>query len=108
MADRQIEQLVMQVVSTLAVLVERNVAERLREVVGGMGSRRGSPRRRVPRARRLQGQYIGLLRRLSGPTRARVQKSARESGVVAALDLAAKLGVSRRVATIRVETRRSP
>jgi hypothetical protein len=95
MADRQIEQLVMQFVSTLAVLVERNVAERLREVVGGMGSRRGSARRRVPRARRLQGQYIGLLRRLSGMTRARVQKAARESGAVAALDLAAKLGVSR-------------
>jgi len=37
------------------------------------------------------GQYIGLLRRLSGATRQRVQATARKEGVPAALALAGQL-----------------
>jgi hypothetical protein len=82
-------------VSKLVVLVERQVATRLQEAVAGMKKGRRAVRRPVPRGRRLQGRYIGLLRKLSGRTRARVQKVARESGVAAALELAAKLDLRR-------------
>ncbi len=42
-------------------------------------------------ARKLQGQYLGLLRGLSAGPRARVKKVAREKGVAEALKFAASL-----------------
>ena len=42
-------------------------------------------------ARKLQGQYLGLLRGLSAGTRLRVKKVAREKGVAEALKFAASL-----------------
>jgi hypothetical protein len=45
----------------------------------------------VAPARRLQGQYIGLLRSLTGRVRQRVQATARKDGVRSALRLARQL-----------------
>jgi hypothetical protein len=46
---------------------------------------------KLSKARQLQGQYLGSLRRLKGADRARVKKVAREKGVADAVKLAAKL-----------------
>ena len=46
---------------------------------------------RISRGRKLQGRYIGLLRRLSGSVRRQVQAAARPDGVEAALALAGSL-----------------
>jgi hypothetical protein len=46
---------------------------------------------KLSKARQLQGQYLGSLRRLRGAERARVKKVAREEGVAEAVKLAAKL-----------------
>jgi hypothetical protein len=46
---------------------------------------------KVVRARKIQGQYLGALRRLKGADRIRVKKVAREKSVAEAVKLAAKL-----------------
>jgi hypothetical protein len=46
---------------------------------------------KLSKARQLQGQYLGSLRRLKGADRARVKKVARDKGVAEAVKLAAKL-----------------
>lgn len=88
----EIEDLIRSFVTKLAAVVEAEVAAQLRSAVEGLEG--GRPHRRYGRpalGRRLQGQYIGLLRRLSGATRRRVQATARNQGVSAALTLAAQL-----------------
>jgi hypothetical protein len=61
----------------------------------GSGAKAGRPPARttakLSKARQLQGQYLGSLRRLKGAERARVKKVAREQGVAEAVKLAAKL-----------------
>ena len=47
---------------------------------------------KVSQARRLQGQYLGSLRRLKGADRAQVKKVAKEKGVAEAVKVARKLG----------------
>lgn len=88
----EIEDLIDSFVTKLAAAIEAKVAAQLRAVVENLDG--GRPLRRYgkpARGRRLQGQYIGLLRRLSGATRQRVQATARKEGVPAALALAARL-----------------
>jgi hypothetical protein len=51
----------------------------------------GRPTRLVAQ-RRLQGQYLGALKRLRGAARARVKTIARTKGVAEAVKLAARLG----------------
>jgi hypothetical protein len=46
---------------------------------------------KVVQARRIQGQYLGALRRLKGADRVRVKKVAKEKSVAEAVKLAAKL-----------------
>ena len=61
----------------------------------GSGRKPGRPPARttakLSKARQLQGQYLGSLRRLRGADRARVKKVARDQGVAEAVKLAAKL-----------------
>jgi hypothetical protein len=61
----------------------------------GSGAKAGRPPARttakLSKARQLQGQYLGSLRRLKGAERVRVKKVAREQGVAEAVKLAAKL-----------------
>lgn len=80
--------------------LEDAIESRIREhLLAGLnadkGSGRGTKRPARPAAvsssRRRQGQYIGLLRSLSGRDRARVQAAARKDGVPAALRLARQL-----------------
>ncbi len=88
----EIEDLIRSFVTKMAEAVEAKVAAQLRAAVESLDG--GRPLRRYgkpARGRRLQGQYIGLLRRLSGSTRSRVQSVARSEGVAAALTLAAQL-----------------
>ena len=46
---------------------------------------------RVKRARKLQGQYLGALKSLTGPDRAKVKQTAAEKGVAEAVKLALSL-----------------
>jgi hypothetical protein len=119
--ETSIEQIVQDFVDRLTTILTADAQERARETLmtalgGGQVKRRGpgrppkadssslqlSPaappkRRKLPaspeamRARRIQGQYLGSLRRLKGANRARVKKLAKEKGVPEAVKLAAQL-----------------
>jgi hypothetical protein len=66
-------------------------------VAGARGARPAAPRKmrkatpKVMRARKLQGQYLGALKSLTGADRARVKKAAAEKGVAEAVKLAQSL-----------------
>jgi len=86
---------------------EKNVAKaRIREyrearragmVTHATGARPATPKKakkatpKVARARKLQGQYLGALKSLTGADRARVKKTAAEKGVAEAVKLAQTL-----------------
>ncbi len=110
--EERLQALVSDFTQKLRAEVEAQVYERLQERLGelkrsGAPAPRGAPDgpkdaaaaptpKRVMspamrKARRLQGQYIGLLRKLDGAKRERVQETARSKGVSAAIELATAL-----------------
>jgi hypothetical protein len=112
-ASGAIQKLVEEFVESLNTLVMAEAREHARAAVAGALGESGPLLRRGPgrppgsgtkagraparataklsKARQLQGQYLGSLRRLKGADRARVKKLAREKGVAEAVKLAAKL-----------------
>jgi hypothetical protein len=85
--------LIEQFVARLEEVVQAQARDRVFAALGAAAP--GTPARR-PRVaaspqRRLQGQYLGLLRGLTGRARQRVQAVARESGVASALRLGRRL-----------------
>ena len=88
--------LVQQSVARLEEAIHAEARARVLEVLGASTARGGMAARRASSAsvasrRRLQGQYIGLLRSLTGRARQRVQSTARKDGVRSALSLARQL-----------------
>jgi hypothetical protein len=79
---------------TLNVPSPRNLAGTLKQGSGGDVSKARRPLRLSAKAlavRKLQGQYLGTLRGLAPAARKRVQATAKEKGVAAAVALAKKL-----------------
>jgi len=72
-------------------------ARRAGMVTHATGARPATPKKakkatpKVARARKLQGQYLGALKSLTGADRARVKKTAAEKGVAEAVKLAQTL-----------------
>jgi hypothetical protein len=112
MPTLEVQIIVRDFVARVVALVEAEIARRLqREVASVMAtppnrlpSKRsdsapalGSVRRlakdttKLAKARRLQGQYLGTMRRLKPAERARVKKLTHEKGVAAGLKLAQSL-----------------
>src|ERR1700679_225247 len=98
MVSSEIKALVLRFVERLTAQLEDDINGRLRVALGALGpggsadgARAGRRYEQRSRGRRLQGRYIGLLRRLTGTVRSRVQQAARSEGVEAALALAARL-----------------
>lgn len=104
--ESEIEALIREFASKLVEMTEADMRQRaiaaVSSAVAGAGSRSasvastaaGAPAKRTlqltPKgiaARKLQGQYLGMLRGLSAGNRLRVKKVAREQGVAAALKL---------------------
>jgi len=96
----------------IAAAVEASMAERIQATIAGaLGSpvKRGPGRSpkpaalpakltaaknatpKVARARKLQGQYLGALKSLTGANRAKVKAVAKEKGVAAAVKMALSL-----------------
>jgi hypothetical protein len=106
----ELEEIVDLFVKRVAALVAARAQEQARAVVlGALGGgeaegliRRGPGRppasrkitltAKASKARKLQGKYLGSLRRLKGADRGRVKRMAKEKGVAEAVRLAATLG----------------
>jgi len=91
-----IEEFVRQVEIAVQVDARDQLASSLGDVVTGR-RRPGRPKAvraygtRPSKGRRLQGQYIGRLRKLKGAKRAQVRAMAKKKGVAAAIALADRL-----------------
>jgi hypothetical protein len=103
-----VQRLVDSFVARLTAVVQSSAEARAREAVlralGGKATtprvsvRPAAPAKRSPKlsaaglkARKLQGQYLGALRTITGEARARVRKLAKEKGVAEALKFAQSL-----------------
>jgi hypothetical protein len=114
MGMAQVRDTVVDFVRRLAVAIDAEVDIRAREAViralrgsngrsslGAAANRRRRPRSAaasnkdgvVPKWRRVQGQYLGRLRKLTGKNRVRVKAVARTKGVEAAIKLADRLSM---------------
>jgi len=103
--SRNLESIVRDFTTRLVAAIEAQTSQRIRNIVSSVlggpprwigasktEARLPSPSRKLSdkavAARKLQGKYIGALRRLRPAARARVKIAAREQGVAAAVKLA--------------------